>query len=478
MELVLSWVFHDSQCLQVSSVQSGGGLVKPEDSLRVSCTMKRIQQAPGDWKEWVTHISTGSNTYYADPRRLTISKDSSNNLVFLTMTNLDPTDMATYHCAKAALRHKQMLCYWYLDYWGQGTLVTVSSESPSAPSVFPLISCEGPLPDENLVAMGCLARDFLPSSISFSWNYKNNSEVSKGIRTFPTVLAGSKYAATSQVLLSPKDVFEGKDDYLVCKVQHGSNNKNLQVPFPGEMTTEQSPNVTVFIPPRDAFTGSGVRKSSLICQATDFSPKQITVSWLKDGKPVKSGFITEPVTAEAKGSTFKITSTLTITESEWLNLNSGEQFTCTVTHTDLPSPLKQTISKPRGVAKHPPAVYMLPPAREQLILRESATITCLVKAFSPPDVFVQWLHRGQPLSADKYVTSTPMPEPQIPGLYFAHSILTVPEEEWNSGESFTCVVAHEALPLLATERTVDKSTGKPTLYNVSLIVSDTASTCY
>uniref|UniRef100_A0A8C0WRX6 Ig-like domain-containing protein n=1 Tax=Castor canadensis TaxID=51338 RepID=A0A8C0WRX6_CASCN len=451
--------------------------------------------------------------------------------------------------------------------------------SPSAPSVFPLISCEGPLPDENLVAMGCLARDFLPSSISFSWNYKNNSEVSKGIRTFPTVLAGSKYAATSQVLLSPKDVFEGKDDYLVCKVQHGSNNKNLQVPFP--VTTEQSPNVTVFIPPRDAFTGSGVRKSSLICQATDFSPKQITVSWLKDGKPVKSGFITEPVTAEAKGSTFKITSTLTITESEWLNLNvftcrvdhrgltftknvsstcsagppidiqvfairpsfasifhtksakltclatdlgtyeslniswtrqsgepvkthlnistshpngtfsaegvasvcveeweSGEQFTCTVTHTDLPSPLKQTISKPRGVAKHPPAVYMLPPAREQLILRESATITCLVKAFSPPDVFVQWLHRGQPLSADKYVTSTPMPEPQIPGLYFAHSILTVPEEEWNSGESFTCVVAHEALPLLATERTVDKSTGKPTLYNVSLIVSDTASTCY
>uniref|UniRef100_A0A8C0ZSN3 Ig-like domain-containing protein n=1 Tax=Castor canadensis TaxID=51338 RepID=A0A8C0ZSN3_CASCN len=308
MELVLSWVFHDSQCLQVSSVQSGGGLVKPEDSLRVSCTMKRIQQAPGDWKEWVTHISTGSNTYYADPRRLTISKDSSNNLVFLTMTNLDPTDMATYHCAKILWQCD------YFDYWGSGTLVTVSSESPSAPSVFPLISCEGPLPDENLVAMGCLARDFLPSSISFSWNYKNNSEVSKGIRTFPTVLAGSKYAATSQVLLSPKDVFEGKDDYLVCKVQHGSNNKNLQV--------------------------------------------------------------------------------------------------------------------------------------------------------------------GQPLSADKYVTSTPMPEPQIPGLYFAHSILTVPEEEWNSGESFTCVVAHEALPLLATERTVDKSTGKPTLYNVSLIVSDTASTCY
>lgn len=121
---------------------------------------------------------------------------------------------------------------------------------------------------------------------------------------------------------------------------------------------------------------------------------------------------------------------------------------------------------------------MLPPARDQLQLREWATVTCLVKGFSPADVFVQWLQRGQPLSSDKYVTSAPMPEPQAPGLYFTHSVLTVTEEDWNSGETFTCVVAHEALPNMVTERTVDKSTGKPTLYNVSLIMSDTASTCY
>lgn len=130
------------------------------------------------------------------------------------------------------------------------------------------------------------------------------------------------------------------------------------------------------------------------------------------------------------------------------------------------------------MAKHPPAVYLLPPAREQLALREAATVTCLVKGFHPPDVFVQWLQRGQPVPSDKYVTSAPMPEPQAPGLYYAHSMLTVTEEDWNSGEAFSCVVGHEALPHMVTERTVDKSTGKPTLYNVSLIMSDTASTCY
>lgn len=125
-----------------------------------------------------------------------------------------------------------------------------------------------------------------------------------------------------------------------------------------------------------------------------------------------------------------------------------------------------------------PAVYVQPPSREQLSLRESASITCLVKSFSPPDVFVQWLQRGQPVSSDMYVTSAPMPEPQAPGLYFAHSILTVSEEDWSAGETYTCVVAHEALPYSVTERTVDKSTGKPTLYNVSLVMSDMASTCH
>lgn len=409
--------------------------------------------------------------------------------------------------------------------------------------------------------MGCLARDFLPNSISFSWKYQNNSDISQGVRTFPTLRTGNKYTATSQVLLSRKNVLEGSDEYLVCKVRHGNNNKDLHVPIPAG--TEMSPNVSVFVPPCDAFSGPAPRRSRLYCEVTNFSPKEITVSWLQDGKPVKSGFTTEPVTAENKGSklrTYKVVSSLTITESDWLNLsvytcrvdhrglpfwknvssscaaspstdilafaippsfahtfitksakltclvtnlasydtlniswssqsgealetnmklieshtngtfsaegvahvcaedwNSRKEFVCTVTHRDLPSPQKKTISKPNEMNR-PPAVYVLPPACEQLILRESVTVTCLVKGFSPADVLVQWLQRGQPLPSDKYVTSAPMPEPQAQGLYFAYSTLTVAEEEWNSGETYTCVVVHEALPHTVTERTVDKST--------------------
>lgn len=457
---------------------------------------------------------------------------------------------------------EQRLCYWYFDVWGAGTTVTVSSESQSFPNVFPLVSCESPLSDKNLVAMGCLARDFLPSTISFTWNYQNNTEVIQGIRTFPTLRTGGKYLATSQVLLSPKSILEGSDEYLVCKIHYGGKNRDLHVPIPA--VAEMNPNVNVFVPPRDGFSGPAPRKSKLICEATNFTPKPITVSWLKDGKLVESGFTTDPVTIENKGSTpqtYKVISTLTISEIDWLNLNvytcrvdhrgltflknvsstcaaspstdiltftippsfadiflsksanltclvsnlatyetlniswasqSGEpletkikimeshpngtfsakgvasvcvedwnnrkEFVCTVTHRDLPSPQKKFISKPNEVHKHPPAVYLLPPAREQLNLRESATVTCLVKGFSPADISVQWLQRGQLLPQEKYVTSAPMPEPGAPGFYFTHSILTVTEEEWNSGETYTCVVGHEALPHLVTERTVDKST--------------------
>lgn len=100
---------------------------------------------------------------------------------------------------------------------------------------------------------------------------------------------------------------------------------------------ELPPNVSVFIPPRDAFSssGTGSRTSQLICQATGFSPKKVSVSWFRDGKPVKDGINTGTVETESKAPgpmTYRITSRLTITESDWLNQNV---FTCQVEHLGL-----------------------------------------------------------------------------------------------------------------------------------------------
>lgn len=126
-----------------------------------------------------------------------------------------------------------------------------------------------------------------------------------------------------------------------------------------------------------------------------------------------------------------------------------------------------------------PQVHLLPPPSEELALNELVTLTCLVRGFSPKDVLVRWLQGGQELPRDKYLVWESLPEPgQAIPTYAVTSVLRVDAEDRKQGDTFSCMVGHEALPLAFTQKTIDRLAGKPTHVNVSVVMAEAEGICY
>nr|NDP08376.1 immunoglobulin mu heavy chain [Bos taurus] len=138
---------------QVQLRESGPSLVKPSQTLSLTCTVSGfslssygvgwVRQAPGKALEWLGGISSGGITDYnpALKSRLSITKDNSKSQVSLSLSSVTTEDTATYYCAKSGRSYGGCGSYAYgyagsIDAWGQGLLVTVSSEGESHPRVF------------------------------------------------------------------------------------------------------------------------------------------------------------------------------------------------------------------------------------------------------------------------------------------------------------------------------------------------------
>nr|NDP05093.1 immunoglobulin mu heavy chain [Bos taurus] len=170
---------------QVQLRESGPSLVKPSQTLSLTCTASGfslsdravgwVRQAPGKALEWLGSVDTGGRIGYNPglKSRLSITKDNSKSQVSLSISSVTTEDSGTYYCASVHQATKKSClegstcadgccsrgdwcsvghCYgrgwngaphsatetyeFHVDTWGQGLQVTVSSEGESHPRVF------------------------------------------------------------------------------------------------------------------------------------------------------------------------------------------------------------------------------------------------------------------------------------------------------------------------------------------------------
>nr|NDP14262.1 immunoglobulin mu heavy chain [Bos taurus] len=133
---------------QVQLRESGPSLVKPSQTLSLTCTVSGfsltsyavgwVRQAPGKALECLGGIRVSGETDYnpALKSRLSITKDNSKSQFSLSLDTVTTEDTATYYCGKNSDLCPSCDTCSNIDAWGQGLLVTVSSEGESHPRVF------------------------------------------------------------------------------------------------------------------------------------------------------------------------------------------------------------------------------------------------------------------------------------------------------------------------------------------------------
>nr|NDP08787.1 immunoglobulin mu heavy chain [Bos taurus] len=106
---------------QVQLRESGPSLVKPSQTLSLTCTISGIslstyvvgwvRQAPGKALECLGCVDGGGDTAYnpALKSRLSITKDNSKGQVSLSLGSVTAEDTATYYCGKTAREIRVMV---------------------------------------------------------------------------------------------------------------------------------------------------------------------------------------------------------------------------------------------------------------------------------------------------------------------------------------------------------------------------------
>ncbi|XP_061591364.1 immunoglobulin mu heavy chain-like [Cololabis saira] len=417
-------------------IESEPVVKRPGDSHRLTCTasgftfssypMNWIRQAPGKGLEWIAFVHTQSSHFYYSQSvkdRFTISRDDSSSKVYLQMNSLRTEDTAVYYCAR---RDTMQHCDNAFDYWGKGTTVTVTSATPTKPTVFPLMPCGSG--GGQKVTLGCLATDFTPSSVTFSWNQAGTSLTD--FIQYPSVQKNSAYIGISQVQVSRQD-WDARKPFQ-CVATHAAGNVQGTVVQPKLRVV--APNITLYPVWEGEF---GVSQVRLICTLSGYFPKELSVEWQQNNqrlshiKPKERNL--ECVEGEEK--TYSLTTEMEPDMSEWAK---GSDFTCKSIHKDSEYTKTTSICHIHGSV--PPSIHVEIPSFKTVMTNTDVNAKCSISSVFDADL--SWLMDEKPPSNHqvKQVTNTSV----------LISELKVPSSTWKNLKLLTCKAQHRCFTVTKT----------------------------
>ncbi|NXO20526.1 IGL1 protein, partial [Cisticola juncidis] len=112
-----------------------------------------------------------------------------------------------------------------------------------------------------------------------------------------------------------------------------------------------------------------------------------------------------------------------------------------------PTPLLSLAGQPKVA----PTVHLFAPSSEEMTTLGKATLVCLMENFYPRPVTVQWVADGNVITSG---VETSQPQRQSNDQYMASSYLLLDASKWQSYNSVSCKVRHEAGNV---EKTVNRS---------------------
>ncbi|XP_029946115.1 immunoglobulin mu heavy chain-like isoform X5 [Salarias fasciatus] len=419
--LTLCWAGARSQTLTESDPVD----IKPGESHTLTCTgsgitlsshwMVWFRQAPGKGLEWIAmhHIGSSGGNYYSDSvrGRFTVSRDDSRNQLLLQMNSLKMEDSAVYYCGREN-------AYGAFDYWGKGTMVTVTTATSTGPTVFPLSPCSSD--SATTFTLACLATGFSPASLTFSWT-KSDTALTDFVQ-YPAIQRGETYTGISQIQVKREDW--NKLDSIKCLASHPVGQSQGAFVFPEPRIV--SPNITLYPVWKGKLGNSAVR---LICTLSGFYPDKLSVEWQHDQQPLT--IVPNELklqSMEGREKTFSLSSEIEPNITEW---TTGSSFTCKATHEG--SKYEKTTSICEMHASTPPSMILDTPSFKTVMTAPSdVKATCLISTVF--DAKVTWLLNEQVAPSNTVSQSS--------NTSYVTSEVTVPSTKWKQLKHVTCRAEH------------------------------------